>query len=38
MKYNFKQFDTDFPNDDACLEFIFALMLERAGEQLSEAS
>lgn len=23
MKYSFKQFDTDFPNDDACLEFIF---------------
>lgn len=23
MKYNFKQFDTDFPDDSACLEFIF---------------
>lgn len=23
MKYNFKQFDTDFPDDAACLEFIF---------------
>ncbi len=23
MKYNFKQFETDFPDDSACLEFIF---------------
>jgi len=23
MKYSFKQFDADFPNDDVCLEFIF---------------
>lgn len=23
MKYNFKEFERDFPNDDACLEFVF---------------
>lgn len=23
MRYSFKQFDADFPNDDACLEYIF---------------
>jgi hypothetical protein len=23
MKYNFKQFDVDFPDDPACLEFLF---------------
>lgn len=23
MKYSFKKFDADFPNDAACLEYIF---------------